>query len=67
MPNLGGGHFGPKSPIVSKIDVKDLQKQLNESIASLIKSKKILKKHGLKINWNRDINGQNLTISGGKK
>ena len=52
LPNLG-------SPFLaqifhrSKIDVKNFQKQL--------------KNHGLKINWNRDIYGQSLTISGGKK
>ena len=27
----------------------------------------MLKNHGLKINWNRDINDQSLTISEGKK
>ena len=32
----GGGHFVPKS---SKVDVKDFQKQLYESVASIIKSK----------------------------
>ena len=31
------------------------------------KKQKTLKSHGLKINWNRDINGQYLTNSGGKK
>ena len=37
----GEEHFGPKSPIGSKIiDVKDFQKQLYESIANLIRSKK---------------------------
>ena len=68
VPNLreGGGHFGPKSPIGPKIDVKDFQKQLYDSIAGLIRSKKNTKKHGLKINWNRDIDGQSITVSGGK-
>ena len=33
---MGGGHFVPKS---SKVDVKDFQKQLYESVASIIKSK----------------------------
>ena len=61
-----GGHFGPKSPIGPKIDVKDFQKQLYDSIGGLIRSKKNTKKHGLKINWNRDIDGQSITVSGSK-
>ena len=36
VPKLRGGHFVPKS---SKVDVKDFQKQLYESVASIIKSK----------------------------
>ena len=65
---MGGGewrYFGPKFPIESKIDAKDFKSDswsLKGSIVGLIKSKKILKNHGLIINWKRDINSQSITI-----